>query len=179
MPAYSCDDGCANECYKNCWSECYGGCGDTCQDDCNWHCDDECKGCTGQCRYNCTGSCDGTCRGHCTGNCASGCSSQTRVDQLTDIQAMSDIIYSSEVNILKDFIVAEMEKRNHSSTINDTNIGIEADDAWWNLLTELMAYIYEDNSDITAIADQPITKNQRNNMVTKAKNLYNTEIPQK
>lgn len=89
---------------------------------------------------------------------------------------MSTIIKAAEVNKLRAFINYEVNTRRGYalSTNSNTSAGSLATAAWWNQLRTNLAKAISVGG--TATAGGAITAATRNELVNKAKTLYNTVI---
>lgn len=193
-----CTGGCFTACAVSCNSNCSGctgscsgcdgcsgcsGCGSGCASTCSGDCKGTCKGCGSGCASTCSGcggGCKGTCNSGCTGGCIgycnSGCTNSTQTDNYNVVVAMSTIIKAAEVNKLRAFINYEVNtRRNHTlSTNSDTSAEYLAAAGWWNQLRTNLKKVIDVGG--TATAGGVITAETRNELVNKAKALYNTVI---
>jgi hypothetical protein len=89
---------------------------------------------------------------------------------------MSKIIYAAEVNILREFINLEMERRDVAANATSTvSVGTIADDAWWNSLrTNLLKIVSFSGGNATAGGF--ITTSQRDTLVNQAVAAYDATI---
>lgn len=169
--AHECTGVCENNCTGTCTGKCTGGCSDTCTGGCTG-----CSGCGGSCSRNCSGTCSARCTGSCKGACNAGCTSSEQTTALNNISAMQDIVNSTDANNLRSFIYAEIVTRRGLawSTNPELTGKTIAAAAWWDQLRTNLKKATTVND--TSTSKNIMTKTARNEMVNKAKELYNATI---
>ena len=176
----SCSGSCKGGCNTTCSGSCKGGCNTTCTGSCSGGCNTTCTGnCSGSCS-GCTGSCSGSCSG-CTGSCNNlcntGCTNTAQQNAYNTIMAFSDILYANEVNVLRDFIAYEVNRRSVTpDTVANVSSGTIVDDAWWTAIRANLSKILTVNANSAATAGGIITKTIRNSLRDDAVTAYNTMI---
>ena len=91
--------------------------------------------------------------------------------------AFSDILYSNEVNVLRDFIAYEVNRRSVTpDTVANVSSGTIVDDAWWTAIRANLSKILTVNANSAATVGGIITKTIRNSLRDDAVTAYNTMI---
>ena len=91
--------------------------------------------------------------------------------------AFSDILYANEVNVLRDFIAYEVNRRSVTpDTVANVSSGTIVDDAWWTAIRANLSKILTVNANSAAAVGGIITKTIRNSLRDDAVTAYNTMI---
>lgn len=91
--------------------------------------------------------------------------------------AFSNILYASEVNVLRDFIAYEVNRRSITpNTVANVSPGTVVDDAWWTAIRTNLSKILTVSANSAATAGGIITKTTRDSLRDNAVTAYNTMV---